>query len=56
MTPGDCLRMAADAVDDYALGERKARVIKLLAFHVIRLCGGSARDEETRVFIELIDD
>ena len=50
------LRHAADVVEDSAVGERKERVIRLLALHVIRSCGSGENSEEARLLIELLND
>ena len=55
MTPADLLRRAADVVDDSAIGERKGRIIKLIALHVIRACGEGENAEECRLLLELLD-
>jgi hypothetical protein len=55
MTAADLLRRAADVVEDSAIGERKSRVIKLVALHVIRACGSGEHAEECRLLCELLD-
>lgn len=59
MTPNEraaaALRRAADAVDDYAIGEHKADVIELLALHVQRLCGDASGTHEARLLCRLLD-
>lgn len=59
MTDGEraaaALRRAAEACENYALGQHKADVIELLALHVIRLCGSASRTDETRLLCRMID-
>jgi hypothetical protein len=56
MTAAEALRRAADAVNDCAIGERKERVIRLLALHVIRVCGEGENAEEARLLCELLGE
>jgi hypothetical protein len=56
MTPSDALRRAADVVDDSGIGERKGRIIRLLALHIIRSCGSGENAEEARLLIEMLAD
>lgn len=56
MTAADLLRRAADVVDDTAIGERKAGLIKLMALHIIRTCGSGEHAEEARLLCELLGD
>jgi hypothetical protein len=55
MVAADLLRRAADTVENTAMGERKDRLIRLLALHVIRCCGSGENAEEARLLIELLD-
>ena len=56
MTAAESLRRAADTVEASAIGERKERVIRLLALHVIRACGSGENAEEARILCELLGD
>lgn len=56
MTPAEALRHAADVVEDSAIGERKARVIRLLCLHIVRACGSGECAEEARILTELLND
>jgi hypothetical protein len=56
MTAADALRHAADVVEDSAIGERKALLIRLMAQHVIRSCGAGEDAEEARILCELLRD
>lgn len=56
MTASEALRRAADTVEASAIGERKERVIRLLALHVIRACGSGEHQEEARLLMELLGD
>jgi hypothetical protein len=56
MTAAELLRRAADTVDDSAIGERKERLIKLMALHVIRSCGSGEHAEESRLLCELLGE
>jgi hypothetical protein len=56
MTAADALRHAADVVEDSAIGERKALLIRLLALHVVRACGAGEDAEEARILCELLRD
>lgn len=56
MTAAEQLRHAADVVDDSAIGERKERVIRLLALHIVRACGSGENAEEARLLLELMGD
>ena len=56
MTAADLLRRAAAVVEDSAIGERKGRVIKLVALHVIRACGEGESAEECRLLLELLGE
>lgn len=55
MTPAQLLRMAADACEDAAIGERSEIAISLLALHILRVCGGGAREDEARLLMRLLD-
>jgi hypothetical protein len=52
----EALRHAADVVEDSAIGERKALLIRLLAQHVIRSCGAGEDAEEARILCKLLRD
>jgi hypothetical protein len=56
MTAAEALRHAADVVDDSAIGERKALLIRLFAQHIIRSCGSGENAEEARILCELLRD
>ena len=56
MTAAEALRHAAEVVEDSAIGERKERVIRLLALHVIRACGEGENAEEARLLCELLGE
>lgn len=56
MTASDLLRKAADKVGDYALSEREQRRVKLVALHVLAMCGGEPTEETTQLLIELLDE
>lgn len=51
----DLLRHAAETVEGTAMGERKERLIRLMALHVIRCCGDGEHAEEARILCELLD-
>ena len=56
MTASEALRHAADVVEDSAIGERKERVIRLLALYVVRACGAGEDAEEARLLCEMLGD
>jgi hypothetical protein len=56
MTAAEALRHAADVVEDSAIGQRKERVIRLLACYIVRACGSGECAEEARLLIELLND
>ena len=56
MSAADLLRRAADTVENTAMGERKDRLIRLLALHVIRCCGSGENAEEARLLLEMLDE
>ena len=49
------LRDAADCVEACAIGEIKSDEIKLIAYHIKRLCGGGDVGEETRLLIRILE-
>lgn len=55
MNASEALRRAADVVEDSAIGERKERIIRLMALHIIRTCGSGENGEEARLLMELLD-
>jgi hypothetical protein len=55
MTAAQALRHAADVVEDSAIGERKERVIRLLALYIQRACGSGENAEEARLLLELLN-
>lgn len=46
MTAAELLRRAADTCEASAIGERKDRIIRLLALHIIRTCGEGENAED----------
>ncbi len=54
MTAAELLRRAADTCEASAIGERKDRIIRLLALHIIRTCGEGENAEEARLLLELL--
>lgn len=56
MTAAESLRRAADVVEESGIGERKERVIRLLALYVVRACGSGENAEEARLLIDLLND
>lgn len=56
MTPAESLRRAADTVEACAIGERKGRIIRLLALHIQRACDAGENAEEARLLMELLRD
>ncbi len=53
MTPAQALRAAADAVENRVVSDREARVILLMALHIMRTC--EAREDEARLLMALLD-
>jgi hypothetical protein len=49
------LRRAAEACEDYAIGEHKADIIELMALHVQKMCGSVSGDQEARLLCRLLD-
>tara|TARA_R100001530_G_scaffold76686_2_gene53844 strand:+ start:392 stop:565 length:174 start_codon:yes stop_codon:yes gene_type:complete len=49
------LRDAADCVATSAIGEIKSDEIKLIAYHIKRLCGAADVGEETRLLIRILE-
>lgn len=49
------LRRAADACDDYAIGDHKADIIELMALHVQKMCGSADGEHEARLLCRLLD-
>jgi len=56
MTAAEALRHAADVVEDSAVGERKERVIRLLALYIHRACGSGENAAEAKLLCELLRD
>lgn len=56
MSAADLLRRAADVCEATAMGERKDRLIRMLALHVIRTCGEGENAEEARLLLELLEE
>ena len=50
------LERAGMCVEASAIGDNKERVIKLIALHIIRLCGPADVGEETRLLLEMLDE
>ena len=50
------LRRAADTVEACAIGERKDRIITLLALHIIRACGAGDDADEAKLLCSLLED
>jgi hypothetical protein len=55
VTAAESLRHAADVVEDSAVGERKERVIRLLALYIQRACGSGENAEEAKLLLELLN-
>ena len=56
MSAADLLRRAADTVENTAMGDRKDRLIRLIALHFIRCCGSGENAEEARLLLEMLDE
>ena len=50
------LERAAMCVEGSAIGQHKEDVIKLIALHIIRLCGPADVGEETRLLLAMLDE
>ena len=49
------LRRAAEACEDYAIGETKADIIELMALHVEKMCGSVNGEREAKLLCRLLD-
>jgi len=49
------LRDAADCVEACAIGEIKSDEIKLIAYHIKRLCGSADVGEESKLLLRMLD-
>lgn len=56
MTTPDLLRSVADKLDNYAVPRENERAVRLMALHMMRVCGDPFFCEEARLLIEMLAD